>query len=113
MKNKTVCICMLILFAMVLPVAGSMNFAKNYVEQSIVDDAVFSETDIIVDEEISGVVSDGDWWPMFRHDIIHTGYSTSSAPNTNNVLWSYTTDDVVCSSPSVVDGKVYVGSYVI
>ena len=51
-----------------------------------------------------------DWWPMFRHDPSHTGYSTSTAPNTNNTMWSYTTGGPVTSSPAVVDGKVYVGS---
>jgi len=53
---------------------------------------------------------DTDWWPMFRHDLTHTGYSTSKAPDTNNVLWSYTTGSFVDSSPAVADGKVYVGS---
>jgi outer membrane protein assembly factor BamB len=49
-------------------------------------------------------------WPMFHHDINHTGYSDSTAPNTNNVLWYYTTGGDVLSSPAVVNGKVYVGS---
>jgi outer membrane protein assembly factor BamB len=51
-----------------------------------------------------------DWWPMFHHDLSHTGYSTSTAPDTNNVLWRYTTGYFVSSSPAVADGKVYVGS---
>ncbi len=51
-----------------------------------------------------------DWWPMFRHDLSHTGYSTSTAPNTNQTLWKYTTTGSVRSSPAVADGKVYVGS---
>ena len=51
-----------------------------------------------------------DWWPMFHHDPSHTGYSTSTAPNTNYVLWTYATGGYVWSSPAVVDGKVYVGS---
>jgi len=52
-----------------------------------------------------------DWWPMFRHDLSRTGYSTSTAPNTNNTLWNYTTGSAVHSSPAVADGKVYVGSW--
>jgi len=52
-----------------------------------------------------------DWWPMFRHDLSHTGYSTSTAPNTNNTIWSYPTGGRVISSPAVAQGKVYVGSY--
>jgi WD40 repeat protein len=51
-----------------------------------------------------------DWWPMFRHDLNHTGYSTSTAPNTNNTIWNYTTGGEVNSCPAVVDGRVYVGS---
>jgi len=35
-------------------------------------------------------VKAADWWPMFHHDQSHTGYSTSTAPNTNNTIWSYT-----------------------
>jgi parallel beta-helix repeat protein len=49
-------------------------------------------------------------WSMFRHDIKHTGYIESPAPNTNQTLWSYTTGNWVVSSPTVADGKVYVGS---
>lgn len=52
-----------------------------------------------------------DWWPMFRHDLNHTGYSTSTASSTNNVLWSYTAGfGGVASSPAVADGKGYIRS---
>jgi outer membrane protein assembly factor BamB len=51
-----------------------------------------------------------DDWPMFRHDPQHSGYSTSTAQNTNQTPWSYTTGGAVDSSPAFVDGKVYVGS---
>ena len=54
---------------------------------------------------------DVDWWPMFRHDPKHSGYSTSKVPDTNNVLWSYTTLGCVRSSPAIIDGRVYIGSY--
>jgi parallel beta-helix repeat protein len=47
---------------------------------------------------------------MFRHDPTHAGYTESSAPNTNQTLWSYATGSYVYSSPAVADGKVYVGS---
>jgi outer membrane protein assembly factor BamB len=50
-----------------------------------------------------------DWWPMFHHDVNHTGYSTS-APTTNRTAWSYATGSCVLSSPAVVNGMVYVGS---
>jgi len=48
-------------------------------------------------------------WPMFHHDLLHTGYSTSPAPTTNQTLWSYKTGGGV-GSPAVVYGIVYVGS---
>ena len=68
--------------------------------------------DIVNIEHASGKSSgdDIDWWPMFRHDLQHSGYSTSKAPDTNNVLWSYKIGDSVWSSPAVADGKVYIGS---
>ena len=53
---------------------------------------------------------DTDWWPMFHHDSAHSGYSTSTAPNTNQTLWKYTTGSPMYSSPAVVGGIVYVGS---
>ena len=53
--------------------------------------------------------ADVDWWPMFHHDLNHTGYSTS-APITNYTAWSYATGSYVLSSPAVVGGMVYVGS---
>ena len=37
---------------------------------------------------------------MFRHDSEHTGFSTSTAPDTNQVLWSYQTDFFISSSPA-------------
>jgi len=49
-------------------------------------------------------------WPMFHHDLKHTGYSESPAPNTNQTQWNYTTGGSVISSPAVAGDKVYVGS---
>ena len=48
---------------------------------------------------------------MFRHDLSNTGYSTSTAPTTNQTLWNYTTGDIIYSSPAVVGGVVFVGSF--
>ncbi|MGD0495985.1 MAG: PQQ-binding-like beta-propeller repeat protein [Candidatus Bathyarchaeia archaeon] len=53
-----------------------------------------------------------DEWPMFHHDPTRNGYSTSTAPTTNQTLWSYTTGNYVfSSSPAVAGGIVYVGSW--
>ena len=53
---------------------------------------------------------DTDWWPMFRHDPQHSGYSTSNAPDTNSILWSYLIGGSTYPSPAVVDSRVYIGS---
>ncbi len=55
---------------------------------------------------------DVNWWPMFRHDLQHTGYSTSKAPDTNNVLWNYSIGNASrqFSNPVVAYGRVYIGS---
>jgi len=54
--------------------------------------------------------SRNDWWPMFRHDLTHSGFSTSTAPEDNQVLWSYQTNYLISSSPVVSHGRVYIGS---
>ncbi len=61
--------------------------------------------------EIIKPLSRVDDWPMFRHDLNHSGYSTSAAPDKNKILWKYTVGDDIESSPVVADGKVYVISY--
>ena len=68
----------------------------------------------IIKEEIKTTASSGDddidWWPMFHHDLNHTGYSTSTGPETNNVLWGFQADArIYKSSPAVVDNMVYFG----
>jgi outer membrane protein assembly factor BamB len=55
-------------------------------------------------------VDPADWWPMFHHDQTHMGYSTSTAPNTNQTLWNHTTGSYVESSPAVTGSIVFVGS---
>src|SRR4030067_167506 len=51
-----------------------------------------------------------DSWPMFRHDLTHSGSSRSTAPRTNQTLWKFNTGGQV-GSPTVVNGVIYVGSY--
>ena len=51
-------------------------------------------------------------WPMFRHDLQHTGRSPFTGPENPVLKWSYTTGDTVKSSPAIgSDGTIYVGSY--
>ena len=47
---------------------------------------------IIQIKENSTDKGDGvDWWPMYHHDLQLTGYTTSTAPDTNKVLWAHGT----------------------
>ncbi len=48
-------------------------------------------------------------WPMWRHDPEHTG-TGQSGPTNLTLRWKFTTGGGVASSPSVVDGKAYIGS---
>lgn|GEM_PF-2870943 len=53
---------------------------------------------------------DPDSWPMYGHDPQHTGYSTSSAPNTGEVKWIYNTTSEIVTSPAVANGRVIVAA---
>jgi eukaryotic-like serine/threonine-protein kinase len=46
---------------------------------------------------------------MFRHDAERTGHSTSTAPDTNETLWTYDTTFEVDSSPAIANSHVIVG----
>ena len=48
-------------------------------------------------------------WPMFRHDPAHSAVGLGG-PSNFTLAWKFTTNGGVVSSPSVVDGIVYVGS---
>jgi len=53
----------------------------------------------------------GSPWPMFHHNLQHTGRSLYLGAQTANLKWSYTTDDYIRSSPAIgSDGTIYVGS---
>jgi outer membrane protein assembly factor BamB len=49
-------------------------------------------------------------WPMFRHDLSHSGTITSnSQANSAELLWSFPTSASVMSSPAIADGLVFFG----
>lgn len=53
----------------------------------------------------------GSPWPMFHHDALHTGRSPYLGAQTGDLRWTFTTGDIVTSSPAIdVDGIIYVGS---
>jgi outer membrane protein assembly factor BamB len=67
---------------------------------------VHFERGITIYAELVGAADD---WPMFRHDPQRSGYSTSTAPNTNEVKWFYNTTIEIDSAPAVANGRVIVG----
>jgi outer membrane protein assembly factor BamB len=68
-----------------------------------------NSTHIQMNDQILVYSKDVDWWPMFKHDLNNVGFSTSDAPDTNNVKWSKYLGDSV-SSPAVAEGNIYVGT---
>ncbi len=53
--------------------------------------------------------SASDTWYMWRGNAEHSS-AAASGPSNLTLAWNYTTDGSVISSPSIVDGIVYVGS---
>jgi len=51
-----------------------------------------------------------DDWPMFHHDLGHSGYSSAAAPIVNTTLWISDESSSIYSSPAVADGVVFVSS---
>lgn len=53
----------------------------------------------------------GSAWPMFRHDLRHTGRTPFTGPAVPVVRWTFPTNDAIASSPTLgSDGTIYVGS---
>jgi hypothetical protein len=36
---------------------------------------------------VASAATSVDWWPTFQHDLFHSGYSSSSAPNSAALIW--------------------------
>ena len=51
-----------------------------------------------------------DWWPQYRHDQLHTGYSTSKVPVKNQTYWIKTFTDWARSSPAVHNNVVFMAT---
>ncbi len=68
---------------------------------SVVTLAMFSQT----------VTAEGSVWPMFRHDLRHTGRTPYTGPASPELRWTFQTDDGVACSPSLgADGTIYFGA---
>lgn len=51
-------------------------------------------------------------WPMFHHDMRHTGQSEYIGAQIGNLKWKYRTGKDIYSSPAIdSDGTIYIGSY--
>ncbi|UCH71564.1 MAG: PQQ-binding-like beta-propeller repeat protein [Thermoplasmatales archaeon] len=64
---------------------------------------------------IQSMNTDIDWWSMFHHDLQSTGFTTSSAPSTNKILWAvgnweHEWDSPQRCSPVIVNDTVYIGA---
>jgi len=50
-------------------------------------------------------------WPMFRHDVMHSGRCTYICPSVVGLKWSYTANKFVLSSPTIdSSGTIYFGT---
>jgi len=79
---------------------GNLYLIPGYIKESQMDSY------IVLDEVLAIGTKP---WPMFRHDPQHTS-TGQSGPTNLTLRWNFTTRGAVTSSPSVVDGRVYVGS---
>jgi outer membrane protein assembly factor BamB len=85
-----------------------MSLRKSVVAMLVLVFLTASCVNVAVSAEPSGAVT-GDDWPMFRHDLQRTGYSTSTAPDTSAIKWFYNTTSEIDSAPAVANGRVIVG----
>lgn len=68
----------------------------------------FAKKDNLSNEDSINAASLKDWWSSKNHDPANTGYSTSTAPETNQVRWTYDFGDGrFPKTPVIVDNKVY------
>jgi hypothetical protein len=103
MKSKIegIFVCLLLIGTAVLPVASSIYVIKNSVEEHNMRGENIHSTS----------VDDIDWQPMFQHDYKRLGYSTSTAPNTDHILWKYKeANGGFAHSIVIADNRVYAGS---
>jgi len=78
----------------------------------VVLSSTISSVAVTTDDGQSVQISGDNEWPMFRHDPQHLGYSDTNAPDTNNIIWTFGSDEHFdYSSPVVADEKLYIGSW--
>lgn len=72
---------------------------------------VFGTETALLPEKENGItqsINNIDWWPQFQKDAVHSGYSTSTAPHTNNLTWKTKIESGGEYCPIVVDNRVFI-----
>ena len=58
---------------------------------------------------LCGGLQPGSPWPMYQHDLLHTGRSPFTGPSAPTVKWSFHCTSWVSDSPAIAaDGTIYV-----
>jgi len=96
MKNKIVGIifCMLLIL----------------ISNSVSGNIIFNENNSEVSSKLS-VENDIDWWPMRHHDAQNSGHSSSTAPDSNNIIWNSEIGGSLHTPVLVWNNIVYVNYY--
>ena len=77
------------------PLQGMLENGEEQTNYNCFNDNSSSFINAISTGFVVNAVSSNDDWPMFHHDLTHTGYSTSTPIATSaNLLWNYTTNSV-------------------
>ncbi len=105
MKKKitVVLILMLLVATIILPASGEENYEKSEIENK-----QFNYEHV----GVANTSDEIDWWSQFQHDPENIGFSTSTAPETNSVLWKFKDkyEYSMYASAVVVDSRVYTAS---
>ena len=57
------------------------------------------------------IASNADWWPMFRHDPGNTGSTTSTGPDTDELLWKETIpNEIFTAAPVICNNRLYIST---
>jgi len=100
----------LAIISLLLTSCSFFNISGEMIEKEKTDEQFTIDTNMLESKQTSSLFTD-DCWPMFRHDPVHSGYSTSYGPETNSIKWFYNSGSWIRSSPAVVDGKIYFANY--
>ena len=100
-------------FEVVVPkdkIKANLLFNKGVKHFPIIKNIITNEEKNLNYKE-TNVGSSVDWWRMRSHDPQRTGFSSSIAPNTNHISWSYSTGNAIdLSSAAIVENKIYIGT---